>query len=107
MARGSATVAVPLSLDIQAEQREEGRLGGKRKRRRKRSWRKVRQAKQRERTEEAYGAIAHVLLGLVLAQSDLESSKCFEVESDEKEENLPKMSFTGLQGTDDGQTSFL
>ena len=53
LAKGSATVAVPLSLDTQAAQREEGREGGKRKRRRKRRRRVVMQARQRERSKEA------------------------------------------------------
>lgn len=51
VAKGSATVAVPLSLDTQAAHREEGRQGGKRKRRRKK------QARQRERTKEADRAV--------------------------------------------------
>lgn len=70
--------------------------GGKRKRRRKRSWRKVMQAKQRERTEEAGWVVAYVLQGYILALNDLESSKYLKVVSDEKEENMCKMSVTGL-----------
>lgn len=70
--------------------------GGKRKRRRKRSWRKVMQAKQRERTEETDWVVAYVLQGYILALNDLESSKYLKVVSDEKEENMCKMSVTGL-----------
>lgn len=48
MAKGRATVIVPLSLDTQAAQMEEGKETGKRKRRRKRSMMSVKQARQRE-----------------------------------------------------------
>lgn len=54
------------------------------------------QAKQRERTEEAGWVVAYVLQGYILALNDLESSKYLKVVSDEKEENMCKMSVTGL-----------